>query len=150
MSDRRQPFGRAMRDARKASTTPTLRALREAMEARGDKVTEASLSGYERGEYAPDRARAILIEDVLGVAPALTDLLGYTRHDDAAFATRADLDQLRDEVYAVLDERLPAQPRSLGAALDELRDTTQAMRQRITELEARRDAGASDPGGPPR
>lgn len=70
---RRAAFGTAMRQARRELKL-TQRALATRLVALGDDVTEQALSGYERGEYAPDVDRARRIEQVLGVE--LVGLLG--------------------------------------------------------------------------
>ena len=49
---------------------------------RGDDAREASLSGYERGEYAPSQERAALLDELLEADGELLAILGYAGGED--------------------------------------------------------------------
>lgn len=73
----RTRHGKDMRRRRKAKGL-TLRDVSALLAEHGDSVTEASLSGYERGEYAPSHERALLLDAVLEAGGELVSILGFT------------------------------------------------------------------------
>lgn len=105
----RSHFGRAMRDRRRnLQPRMTLRVLASNLKAKGDDVTEATLSGYERGEYAPGRDRAMLIDAELGAGGELVAILGFSteEYDPVQLADVLTRVQTLEDKFDLILERL--------------------------------------------
>lgn len=115
----RQKFGAAMKRRRKAKEPPMpLRVLVKQMIEAGDDLTEATLSGYERGEYAPSRDRAYLIDNLLGGKGELVTILGYAG-DTEHMVTVQDLDARLKRIEEMVGQLVSDE---LGAAEADPRD----------------------------
>jgi transcriptional regulator with XRE-family HTH domain len=106
-SGRRKQLGAAMLKARKAKGW-TQREVEQRMRELGDNMSSQLLSGYERGEYAPDIDRVRLLERVLGVE--LVAHLGLPSEppalDPSEFvAWVEEMKELRARVEALESER---------------------------------------------
>lgn len=77
----RQEFGRLLRSLRESKGL-SQRRLAQAVTDLGAEVTDRSVSGWERGAFAPDRRFLVLLEEALGAEGALLTVLGLDERGD--------------------------------------------------------------------